>query len=343
MPLATAWYSLTSPTLWGDLIAVAGVAATVIVGLRVLPKRRLRCTVVSRTRLMNAPQVVRDNLKVLYKDQELTDPFVTVFEIASTGRSAIPSSSFDNGRSFQLKIDAEIETILSVEYEPSSATKPVLEGHGNVIEFFPELVARREVITTAVLTGGDFGSVAIALNPFSDVEIEITDRELVKARRIKWAGIARVMLVLLTALSVAFGAYRTWRAVDQGHALDMSTLCVTFTEFGETTNLAMQLVSRDIAVHRNATGSIQSIDFSPGYSEDVAALKGEGEYLIAEYQVANTPASRRIATSLQQVLAMLPSLPREGTGNDAKHDIAEFNAVMNQMSNVNVATPGCQE
>jgi hypothetical protein len=66
---------------------------------------------------MNAPQVIRDNLKISYKDKTLADPYVTVLEIASTGRSAIPSSSFDNGRSLQLKLAAEIETVLSVEHK----------------------------------------------------------------------------------------------------------------------------------------------------------------------------------------------------------------------------------
>lgn len=341
MPLATAWYSLTSPTLWADLIAVAGVAATVIVGLRVLPKRRLRCTVVSRTRLMNAPKVVRDDLKVFYKDQALANPYVTVFEIASTGRSAIPSDSFDNGRSLQLKLGAELETVLSVEYKPSSATKPVIEGNGSIIEFHPELVARREIITASLLTDGDPGSVAVALNPFSDVRIEIIDRELAQARRTKWTGRAVAVLAVFTAFAVAFGIYRTWDAVNRGRALDVSTLCFTMTEFGETANLAMRLVSRDITVHRDAAGSIQSIEFSSAYSGDVATLQLDGKFLIAEYQAADTPASRRMAANFQQVLAMLPNLPREGTGDIANHNIAEFKTVMSQISNPKESSLGC--
>jgi hypothetical protein len=341
MPLATAWYSLTSPTLWADLIAIAGVAATAIAGLAVLPRRRLRCTVVSRTRLMNAPQVVRENLKVLYKDQALADPFVMVLEIASTGRSAIPSDSFDNGRSLELKLDAEIETILSMEYRPPSATKPNIEGRGSGIEFHPELIARREIITTSILTEGNPGSVAVALNPFRDVKIEITDRELAQARRVKWTGRSVGVLAVLTAFAVAFAGYRTLRAVDQGHALDLATLCLTLTEFGESTDLAMQLVSRDISIHRNSAGSIQSIKYSPGYGDDVATLEDQGKFLIAEYRVSDTPVSRRAAADLRQVLDMLPALPREGTGSVTERNIAKFKAVMGQIANPDTASLGC--
>lgn len=341
MPSATAWYSATSPTLWADLIAVAGIAATVIVGLKVLPRRRLKCTAVSRTRLMYAPQAIRDNLKLSYKDKTLADPYIMVLEIASTGRSAIPSSSFDNGRNLQLELAAEIETILSVEYKPTSATKPVIRSHGSAIEFGPELIARRETINVSVLTEGNPGSIAVSLDPFTDVNIEVADREATQARRARRLGIVLFALAVFALAATGVATYYNIDETRRNNAISESTICLTLNEFGQTTSLAMQLVYRDIAIHRTSTGTIQSIHFSPQYNADVATLQGVGEFLIAEYRAADNLDSRRAATSLAQVLGMLPKLPREGTGNTANRDIAEFNAVMNQTLNPNEHALGC--
>jgi hypothetical protein len=341
MPSAAAWYSPTSSTLWADLIAVAGIAATVIVGLKVLPRRRLRCTVVSRTRLMNAPQAIRDNLKLSYKDKILADPYVVVLEIASTGRSAIPSSSFDNGRDLQLELAAEIETILSLEYKPSSATKPVIRSHGSAVEFWPELIARREIINISVLTEGNPGSIEVSLNPFTDVNIEVADREATQARRVRRAGIVLSVLVVFALGATGVATYFNINETRRSNAISESTICLTLDEFGQTTSLAMQLVYRDIAIHRTGKGTIQFIHFSPQYNADVATLRGVGEFLIAEYRVADNPDSRRAATSLTQVLDVLPKLPREGTGNAVNRDIAEFKAVMNQTLNPNEHALGC--
>jgi hypothetical protein len=103
MVLASAWYSPSSDAFWADLIALVVGIATIIVARQALPKkRRLRCTTVSRSRLMNAPQEIRDDLEVSYKSQALSNPYVVALEFASTGRSAIPTDSFDNGRGLQL-------------------------------------------------------------------------------------------------------------------------------------------------------------------------------------------------------------------------------------------------
>src|ERR1022692_1409882 len=152
MSVASAWHNLTSLSLWADVIAVLTLIVTIAFGWQAFARRRLTCTVVSRSRLMNAPQAIRDNLKISYEGRTFDDPYVTVFEIGSTGRAAIPSTSFDNGRNLQLDLVATIETILSVEVEPQSATKPSIVNNGSVLELKPELIARREVIRIALLT-----------------------------------------------------------------------------------------------------------------------------------------------------------------------------------------------
>jgi hypothetical protein len=333
MSSATAWYSLTSATFWADLIAVAGVVATVIVGNKALPKRRLRCTVVSRTRLMNAPQSVRDSLKISYKRRSLGDPYVVVLEIASTGRLAIPSTSFDNGRSLRLSFNADIETILSTEYQPSSATKPVVEAQGNAVEFKPELIARRETVRVSLLTDGNPGSVSVSLNPFTDVGVETADQEAALARRAKWRVISTSVLVVLTVCAIGAAIFYTLRSVRQSRALSMGTICVTITKFDQTAELGMRLVRRDIVIDETPAGSIRSIKFSRSYDADVQELEDPGRYLIVEYGLVGNQDASRTAAGLTQVLNMLPKLPHEGTGSAANRDIAEFNEVINQISN----------
>lgn len=333
MPIAAAWYSATSASFWADIFAIAGIVATVAVGRMALPRRRLRCTIISRTRLMNAPQLVRHNLKVSYKDQELTDPYVVVLEIVGTGRSAIPSSSFDNGRSLQLGLASGIETILSTDYRPVSATKPVVEGQGSTVELKPELIARREIISISLLTDGDPGSLNVFQNPFTDVRLETADQEAAQKQRARWLIIATSVLAVLTLVTLGIGGYETYQSVNRSNALSGATLCVTLTEFDQAAELGMQLVNRDIIIDRTSEGAIKSIKFLPKYNSDVSTLEGLGQYLAIEYRAVGDKDSIRTAAEITQMLVVLPKLPHEGTGDIVNRGIAEFDAVMSQISN----------
>jgi hypothetical protein len=344
MFLAAAWYSPSSPTLWADLIAIGGVIATVLVGRQALSRRKLSCTVVSRSRLMDAPRTIRDSLKLTYQDKILKDPYIAALEIANTGRSAIPTVSFDNGRSLQLDLATEIQTVLSIECEPSSAMTPTIVSNGSAIELQPELIARREVIRISLLTEGNVGAATVSLNPFTDVKVETRDREAIEERRRKVTSLATPLLVAFTIIAIAVAFYLTIRADDtaaRSNAVIGSALCESLTEFGETTWLSMELVNRDIIVYRTGDGAIESIKFASAYNADVETFNGIAQFLLADYRSANTAQADRMAARIRQTLIALPKLPKEGTGNIASQNLAEFIAVLNQMSNLNIAVPGC--
>jgi hypothetical protein len=282
---------------------------------------------------MNAPKFVRDDLSISYKNQALTDPYVAVLEVASTGRSGIPSASFDNGRSLQLSFDSKIETILSTEYKPISATKPVIEAQESKIEVRPELIARREIISISILTDGDPGFITVSLNPFADVKVETADRETTRARRARWLTMSTSALAALSVLATGAGIYYTFRSVNKSRALSDTTICLSLTEFDQTVELGLQLVQRDIAIHRTDAGLIKSLTFSPEYNTDVGTLQVPGSYLAVEYGIVGGESANRTAVGIHQVLNMLPKLPREGTGEAASRGIAELHTVMHQISN----------
>jgi hypothetical protein len=336
MQLAEAWYSPTSASFWADVIALATIIATVIVGRQALPRRRLNCTIVSRSRLMNAPRIIRDNLKVSYGDRLLTDPYVVALEIASTGRSAIPSSSFDKDRSLQLRLEAQILTLLSTEYEPISATKPTINTDGEIIEFRPELIARREVIKLSLLTEGIVGNATVALNPFSDVKVEVKDREATESRRRKWFLIVPLIIGLLAIAATTTAAYLTVRyATNRTDEVAGSTLCLTIVEFAHTTELALELADRDIIVNRASNGRIHSVKFTSSYDSDVAEFKQDAQYLVTGYKAFNDSETKRLSVDINHVISILPVLPKEGTGGSANRDLAQVGGLLSQMTNPN--------
>ena len=339
MQLAEAWYSPTSGSFWADVIAFAAIIATVAVGRQALPRRRLNCTIVSRSRLMNAPQALRDELKISYDDRALTNPYVAAFEIASTGRSAIPSSSFDKDRSLQLYLETQILMLLSMEYEPPSAAKPTVNTDGNVIELRPELIARREVIKLSLLTEGIIGNVLVALNPFSDVKIEIKDREAIESRRRKWLSFAPIAVALLAVVATAIAIYLTARATNRTNEVAGTTLCLTITEFAHTTELSLELADRDIIVNRAPNGQVRSVKFASSYDSDVAEFKQDARFLVTGYEAFSDNETKQLSADINRVMTILPTLPRqvasEGTGSSANRDLAEITALLNQMTNPN--------
>jgi hypothetical protein len=211
MTLASApWYSPTSGSFWVDIIAIAGIAATVIMGMAALPRRRLNCTVVSRSRLIAAPQEMQADLKVSYQNGLLNHPYVVALEIVNTGRSSIPSSSFDDGQSLELSLAVPILKILSTEHEPASAPKPTLSNDSEHIVLGKGRIAKREIIRLSLLTEDiPPGALTVSLDPFNDVKIRTSDREASEVRRGKMMAIGAVTLAVTTVAVTIIGAYLT--------------------------------------------------------------------------------------------------------------------------------------
>jgi hypothetical protein len=247
----------------------------------------------------------------------------------------------------QLDFVARIEAVLSVEVEPSSAIRPAIESDGNIIKLQPELIARREVINVSLLSEGSIGPVTIALNPLIDVKIEIKDREVIEARRNKLRAWTPVLLAFVTLVITALAAYLTYNtgATDntRTNAVVGSTLCLSLSEFNETTWLAMELVNRDITVSRVNGQRIRSIKFAKNYDEDVQTVDDTSRFLVAGYQGVGTAQANKLAAEVQQAVAAIRILPEQGTGNAANHDLAEFTTVLRLLPNLNVSFPGCKQ
>lgn len=103
----------------------------------------------------------------------------------------------------------------------------------------------------------------------------------------------------------------------------------------------MQIVYRDIMLHRTNSGQLEPVKFGPSYSGDVATLDGTADLLLGRYKVANTPESNALASELRQVLAIMPKLPNEGDRVIAIRDVADFSAIMNKVSNPNNPVLNC--
>jgi hypothetical protein len=338
MVLASAWYSPNSSQLWADIIAIAGIVATVIVGRQALPKRRIGCTLISRSRLMDTPQSMRGSLKVSYEDKTLKNPYIIACEIASTGRSAIPSTSFDQDRSLQLNLGVEILAVLSVDHEPASAAKPALQALGCILELRPELIARREIIKTSLLTEGSPDIFITAFDPFGDVKIEVKDREVTQARwRMVSARLPLVCLSATIALAVAF-YYNFNSSNNDMSSFVHSAFCLNTDTLAQSTDLAMQLVYRDIEVHHLTASGLASIKVASSYGSDVQAFNEQAGLLISSYTSFNSGKTAHISLAIKRGIVVSRRVPRE-SGAVVLRDVAYLGTLLNDLSNPDVTVP----
>jgi hypothetical protein len=115
---ASAWYTTASALFWATIalvvIGIATLAITSVAWRSSLIKRRLLCSIVSCTRLLAAPEPVREDLEVRFDGQPVSDPYVVALEIANVGRASIPSELFDKSRSLVFRLNASILKILTM-------------------------------------------------------------------------------------------------------------------------------------------------------------------------------------------------------------------------------------
>jgi hypothetical protein len=55
-----------------------------------------------------------------------------------------------------------------------------------MVELKPELIAKREIISTSILVEGNPRFLMVSQDPFADVQLEIADQEAVQERKAKW-------------------------------------------------------------------------------------------------------------------------------------------------------------
>lgn len=343
-----AWYSPASGSFWADIFALGCIVATVVMGRLALARRRLSCIVVSRSRLIDAPLAMQDDLKVSYQDNLLNNPYVVALEIANTGRSAIPTKSFDDDQSLQLNLTSSILKILSIEHEPTSAPKPTMVATASVIELKPGLIAKHEIIRASLLMEGTTRTPSVALDPFSDVKIHVADREASEARRSKILTRGTPVAAVLTAIVIAIAAYLSVKSArTQTVAVTGDVVCISELEFGQSSLLAVELAYRDISVSRSRGGHIRLITFTRSYNIDVSNANYETQLFATASQALESSgvqlgAMPIISADDSQATKILRRLPEEGNGAAANKDLTSLSEIVSRISNPNSAIPkGC--
>ena len=189
-------------------------------------RKRLLVSIVSRSSLVSAPESLRSNLEVIYQKRPIEDPCLVNVEVVNVGSTAIPSGSFDRGRSMVFDIGKQIVEILSVEQTPDSSPKPQITSHGSTFALLPELICIGEAIRAVILTAGAVTGIEVALNPFGDVVVELKDREIWERKR---ARRATRLAAGLTGLVVG-GSFVTLAALLGAEVHHNAYLSATVTE-----------------------------------------------------------------------------------------------------------------
>lgn len=346
-PLADAWYSPTSGTFWADVLALGCIVATIIMGRLALPRRRLSFIIVSRSRLVDAPEAMQGDLKVTYQDSTLNNPYVVALEIVNSGRSAIPSASFDNNQCLRLGFATPILKILSIEHEPTSAPSPSVTVHDGDLELSPGLIARREVVRASLLTEGIAEEANVVRNPFNDVKIHTEDREVSEARRRRILVFGTPVIAVMTVIVTVIAAYLSVQSSrKQTITVAADVICLSVIEFGQSSQLAIHLVERDMSVSRLSDGRVHSLRFAPGYGSDLSNASYETQLFVTGSQSLRDSgvqlgAASQISTDDSQATVILKRLPKENVQNASK-DLARLSAITNRISNPKSAVPeGC--
>jgi len=172
-------------------------------------RRRILCSIISRSRMLSAPKPVRDDLEISYRSKKLDDPYVVTIEISNVGRAPVLGEHFTQGRALEFQIDAPILRILTVEHKPESAPQPSIVAHEGSFGLKPELLVKGEAIRASLLTEGEPGNVRVHLNPFGDIAVQLRDREAwlrQRNRRVSLTILIMVPVISAVALATSFAS-----------------------------------------------------------------------------------------------------------------------------------------
>ena len=211
MKLAEAWLGGPSSIFWETAVILILTIVLVFIGFLTLrtaaARKSLNCSIISRTRLLDAPESMRGKLQVIFGNEPpLSDPYVTVVEIANTGKTPIASKLFDERRSMIFNLGADIIEVLSVERTPESSPLPTINSSGSAIKIHPELITAGEVIRVSVLTRGRVQNIELTLNPLTEsFKIFMRDREVWQRqqhRKLKYTRFALVVLLVVEVIGI---------------------------------------------------------------------------------------------------------------------------------------------
>lgn len=183
-------------------VAIAGLWVTIVTSdLR----RRITYGMPVSARLIDR-QVAPQNLRVLYRDQELDDPYVLEIDLAYRGFKDIPKSSFE-GEPLCIDLGTRIIDLLNKISHPE--VRVPAEAVGTELRVGPILLRKRQAIKFVVLTDGP-GALGVVKNPLAGVK----DRRDAQARAqmlslkkiVGWAVVIFIAYYLFTEPAGAHNA-----------------------------------------------------------------------------------------------------------------------------------------
>ncbi|MGW2955012.1 hypothetical protein [Streptomyces eurythermus] len=188
------------------LILAVGALLLTIAGLyyarRALfpPKRRLSYYLESASPLVNASGVLPGTIQVSRNGVALSDPHLVVIWIKNTGRHAIASDLFDQGRPLEVDLHAPIVELAAADGEGSTLASGYA-AVGTKITYGPELIPSGRKITFTALVDGD---PSVSLHDyFIDVQVKVAADAAINLRSVglsAGAAVAGLLVNLLQSL-----------------------------------------------------------------------------------------------------------------------------------------------
>jgi hypothetical protein len=223
----SAWY--TSATLWavlGVAVALAGSIGTWLTLAFMNPRRGLRIGVRTDAPLMTAPDELRDDLRVVYREVKLTEPRVVEVQLVGRGRRDIPESLFE-GHPMRLHIGPQIVRVAAVASSESSRPRPEVVPDGTSLLIQPTVIGKRQQIIISLLVDGPKPELNCEA-PFADVSVRpLTSGDFSPSKARQTARIATLVLVglmvgLILPLLTPQGRSATFGV---NHPIELRPLC----------------------------------------------------------------------------------------------------------------------
>jgi hypothetical protein len=363
MILAESLTSSPSSIFW--LTVALAVVTIIAVGIGFVTWRsgiihkRLLLSVTSRSRLLSAPQSMRDDLEISYKGGPLHgDPYVTAIELANVGRSPIGSDDFDRGRPLSLGLNVPIIKVLAVEHQPSETPSPTISASDNEFNLEPELIAKQEVIKVALLTEGRVGNLDVRFKPFGDVDVEIRDREAWIAQRSRRRSVivaaGAIALLTSTLLLIIFGVIVTTQAnnnlsvsnsdLTASRQAVVESVCVNLLQSLSSTSFTMQTATS--AILSSEHSKVNPSSFTPAYYQFISNANGQVKDLFGAFNEAKAEdIPVRNATSLRmqvtQAMDILARLPKDKAESALLADTNKVSQVAIQLISQQILPPVC--
>lgn len=306
-------------------------------------RKKLLVTIASRSRLFLAPESVREEIKLLYGERALENPYVTVVEILNVGKSHIRSEDFDKQRDLVFESNVPVIKVLATEYKPSSAPTPKVIADEDKISLEPELINKDELIASSLLTEGRLEELKVVLKPFGDVGIEVIDREAQTRRR------SRRMNVVLTATIVAALGGSALVGVLASRAITRSSVSLPACSFLFQDQLATSSSIQETVLNFKLSQipGKEAGTFSFDYKQSAADATMQAEFLMLGYQIdkesgVSLGSAASVAPKVSQAEKILGKLENNAATSISKSELNELSTTADLIASNRASPSECQ-